>query len=53
MGCKNNAKSIECKENMREVKEMFNRKNTQRISSVIIIVIIIAMLATSVLPAIM
>lgn len=37
----------------REVNELFNHKNTQRIASVIIIVLIIAMLATSILPAIM
>lgn len=32
---------------------MFNQKNTKRIASVIILIVVIAMLATSILPAIL
>ena len=35
------------------VDKMFNRKNTQKIAAVIILVVIVAMLATTVLPAMM
>lgn len=35
-----------------EVKELFDRRKTQKIATVIIIVLIITMLATSILPAI-
>lgn len=34
-----------------EVKEMFDRKKTQKIATVIIVVLIITMLATTILPA--
>lgn len=35
-----------------EVKELFDRRKTQKIATVIIIVLIVTMLATSILPAI-
>lgn len=35
------------------VDDMFNRKNTQKIATVIILVVIVAMLVTTVLPAMM
>lgn len=56
-GCKKNIKRLKCKEqsrNKRGWQEMnFNNKRTRRIIAIVIMVIIIAMVATSIIPSIM